>query len=93
MKSALAAAAMAAAFVALPVAASAQDQIPPELRPEARQLAQSCRSDVQRLCSTVPRGQGRILMCLQDNFDQTTPACQEAVISISEKIQQLQQGG
>jgi len=42
-------------------------------------VAQQCMTDVQTLCSDVKEGEGRILMCLEEQADGVSDACQQAV--------------
>ncbi len=64
---------------ALPQTAAAQNQMPAEMRREARAVMQSCRSDYRRLCEGVQPGGGRILACLENHGNQLTPGCSGAM--------------
>ena len=75
----LALAGLAAVSAALPVAASAQAQVPTQLRSEAIALMQVCRGDYDRLCTGVIPGGGRVLACLQDHASQLSAACGQAM--------------
>jgi len=59
--------------------ASAQTQIPPEMRSQAMSLAQICRTDYERLCHDVQPGGGRILTCLSASAEKLSPACRSAL--------------
>ena len=59
--------------------ASAQTQVPPEMRSKAMSLAQVCRTDYERHCHDVQPGGGRILGCLSANAEKLSPACQNAL--------------
>ena len=71
--------AVAAGSAALPVASHAQTQIPPQMRGEAMALMQVCRGDYDRLCGSVVPGGGRILACLQNNGNQLSSGCAQAM--------------
>ena len=76
---ALALAGLASVSAALPVAASAQTQISPQMRGEAIALMQVCRGDYDRLCAGVMPGGGRVLACLQNHANQLSAACGQAM--------------
>lgn len=59
--------------------ASAQTQVPPEMRKQAMGLAQICKSDYEKLCHEVQPGGGRILRCLSDNNEKLSSACRAAL--------------
>jgi hypothetical protein len=59
--------------------ASAQTQVPQEMRSKAISLAQVCRTDYDRLCHDVQPGGGRILGCLGANAEKLSPACRGAL--------------
>jgi hypothetical protein len=63
----------------LPMACSAQAQVPPQMRAEAMTLMQICRSDYDRLCAGVQPGGGRILACLHEHSHQLSAACGQAM--------------
>jgi len=46
---------------------------------QANAIRQSCRSDYQAHCSSVPTGGAAALQCLQANIASLSPACQSAV--------------
>ncbi len=35
-----------------------------------------CTDDVQKFCGTVEKGEGRVIMCLEEHQKELTPACQ-----------------
>ena len=76
---ALALAGLALASAAFLVAAAAQTQISPQMRGEAMTLMQICRGDYDRLCAGVQPGGGRVLACLQNQADQLSAACGQAM--------------
>ena len=76
---ALALAGLALASAAFLVAASAQTQVSPQMRGEAMTLMQICRGDYDRLCAGVQPGGGRVLACLQNQADQLSAACGQAM--------------
>ena len=39
----------------------------------------SCRTDIETHCSSVAMGEGRVLMCLQENAAEVSNACNQAV--------------
>jgi hypothetical protein len=59
--------------------ASAQTQVPQEMRSKAMSLAQICRTDYERHCHDVQPGGGRILGCLSANAEKLSPACRSAL--------------
>ena len=76
---ALALAGLALASAAFLVAASAQTQVSPQMRGEAMTLVQICRGDYDRLCAGVQPGGGRVLACLQNQANQLSAACGQAM--------------
>jgi len=65
--------------VVAPLQAVAQTQIPPQMRSEAMALLQICRADYDRLCGNVQPGGGRVLVCLQAQASELSPACGQAL--------------
>ena len=39
----------------------------------------ACKADVEKLCSTVQPGQGRIIACLKQNEAQVSASCKDAI--------------
>ena len=39
----------------------------------------SCRTDIQTHCSSVAMGEGRVLMCLEENTAEVSDACNQAI--------------
>jgi len=70
--------ALAAFCMSAPIA-QAQTAITPEMKAKARQTMMVCRADYQKFCAGVPRGDGRILTCLNNNMNQLQPACATAL--------------
>lgn len=64
---------------AAPATDMAQAQISPEMRAQARKVAQACKADLKQFCQGVQRGDGRIIACLQANETNLAPACQSAL--------------
>jgi hypothetical protein len=77
---ALAAAATLGLFASGAVLARGQPS--PEMKAQARALAQACRADFSRLCPDVQRGGGRILACLRGHSDELTPPCHDAIVKV-----------
>ena len=50
---------------------------------QASAIKQSCRSDYQANCSSVPAGGRASLQCLQQHLSDLSPACQTAVTAAS----------
>ncbi|MBN9670856.1 cysteine rich repeat-containing protein [Roseibium aggregatum] len=71
-------AASCASAVSAPLAL-AQTTITPEMKAKARQTMSVCRADYQKFCANVPRGNGRILSCLNANMNQLQQACAAAL--------------
>ncbi len=59
--------------------ASAQTQVPQEMRTQAMSLAQVCRTDYERHCHDVRPGGGRVLGCLSANAEKLSPPCRDAL--------------
>ena len=59
--------------------ASAQTQVPQEMRSKAMSLAQVCRADYERHCHDVQPGGGRVLGCLSANAGKLSPPCRDAL--------------
>ena len=59
--------------------ATAQTQVPQQMRTQAMSLAQVCRNDYERLCHDVQPGGGRILGCLSASAEKLSPACRGAL--------------
>ncbi|KAK9797745.1 hypothetical protein WJX73_005342 [Symbiochloris irregularis] len=45
-------------------------------------LAEACRTDVDKLCKSVPKGQGRVHVCLWDNKDKLTEDCRREELKL-----------
>ena len=65
----------AATICVFPLAAGAQQPT----QAQANAIRQSCRSDYQANCASVPTGGTAALQCLQSNLAKLSPACQQAV--------------
>ncbi|MGO7975935.1 hypothetical protein ACC705_33675 [Rhizobium ruizarguesonis] len=50
-------------------------------REELMILRETCGSDFQALCRTVPLGGGRAIACLRDNLQRVSPACHRVLTS------------
>ncbi len=59
--------------------ATAQTQLPQEMRTQAMSLAEVCKADYERLCHDVQPGGGRILGCLSASAEKLSPACRGAL--------------
>jgi len=59
------------------VAAAAQEA-PPTPGPAVRQ---ACQADIQKLCTGVQPGGGRIRACIAQHRDELSPPCREALAS------------
>jgi Cysteine rich repeat len=65
------------AVLLLPAIADAQQPT----QAQANAIRQSCRSDYQSYCSSVPTGGSASLQCLQSHLNQLSSSCQTAVSS------------
>lgn len=43
------------------------------------ELMVKCRDDVDRLCPDIPRGAGRLIRCLRQNFDKLSKNCKHGI--------------
>jgi len=66
---------VAVGSASLPPPAMAQAQVPPQMLSEAMAIMRVCRSDYERLCSSVQPGGGRILACLQSHAGALSASC------------------
>ena len=48
-------------------------------------VAQPCQTDIQTLCSDVKEGDGRILMCLEEQADGVSDTCKQAISDVVEE--------
>lgn len=65
-------------LAALPAAAHAQ-----ELSFfDKMELKQACEKDVEALCGSVERGEGRLLHCVRENADKLSQPCHDAVAKL-----------
>jgi len=46
-------------------------------------VAQQCETDIQTLCGDVKEGDGRILMCLEEQAEGVSDACKQAVSDVT----------
>jgi len=53
------------------------------VRARFRQFVQSCRTDVQEVCATVPSGKGRIIKCLRVNRENLSEPCAKTLDTLS----------
>ncbi len=60
-------------------AASAIEQIAAAIA----HVAEQCMTDAQTLCSDVKEGDGRILMCLDEQADGVSDACKQAISDVT----------
>jgi hypothetical protein len=66
--------------ILLAVSAPAAAQTPPQMTPEQRQaIGTACRSDIQKLCSGIQPGGGRIAACMREKMSEASPPCREAM--------------
>ena len=59
------------------------------LEQRAAVLERACGADVLRLCRDVPRGEGRVLACLDRNAMLLSPACAQEIAIAFEKVEVL----
>jgi hypothetical protein len=65
-------------LAALPAAATAQ-----ELSFFAKmELKQACEKDIETLCGSVERGEGRLLQCVRESADMLSQPCHDAVAKL-----------
>jgi hypothetical protein len=66
-----------------PAQSQSPAQPPPAQAPSQQAVADAraaCETDIQKLCSGVQPGGGRILACLKQHKDQVSDGCRQAVI-------------
>ena len=51
---------------------------------------QGCKSDLDKYCKDVPRGQGKVVGCLREHSADLQPSCKEQLTQIDERHQQMQ---
>lgn len=73
--------------------ATAETQVPAEMKSQARALAKMCMSDARRYCANVQRGEGRILACLQERQANLTEDCRMALAKAQEMRAKAAQSG
>jgi len=78
-RSMLVAATLIASLAAGTGSSSAQGRASPEARAKAKELAQVCRGDFQKLCPGVQPGGGRILACLRQHSGSLSQPCRDAM--------------
>lgn len=74
-----------AATIALPFVAAAQQPLPPGLPAEAQNPAvqaawSACNADIQKFCSAVQPGGGRIVICLAKARESLTTECRDGML-------------
>lgn len=42
-------------------------------------VGQACQTDIQQFCAGLEHGQGAVRDCLEDNYDQVSQACRQAL--------------
>ena len=61
-------------------------QPPPAQTPAQQAMADArvaCATDIQKLCTGVQPGGGRILACLRQHKDQVSDGCKQAVVKVN----------
>jgi hypothetical protein len=49
----------------------------------------ACQPDVERLCTGIPAGGGRVAACLQANAAKVSPACKQELASVRRKVKEV----
>ena len=78
--------------VAVVYAALVGDLLRPQLlsaqhRSSRQDPRAACAADVQKLCSNVPPGGGRIIACLKQHKEEVSDRCKQAIISAMQPIE------
>jgi len=64
----------------------AQATVSKKLDQEELAFRDSCGSDIQKFCSNVPSGQGRLLDCITRNKDSVSPSCQNYSNTLQQRL-------
>lgn len=79
------------AFVAAIASANAQSNIPPRLQERilsgVKKLEAGCGADVQKFCSTVTPGEGRLYFCVLAHEDKISSQCDYALFDASRNLE------
>lgn len=49
-------------------------------------IRNACRADMEALCNGVPRGDGRLLQCVEDHLPQFSEGCRSVIESYREQL-------
>jgi Cysteine rich repeat len=74
------------AVVMAPAGASAQASLADRVTAAVREVQSACAADVNKFCSNVTRGEGRLLLCLQAVDDQLSHSCEFALYRASRNL-------
>ena len=58
---------------------SASSAVAQQMRPGARAVLQACKPDIERFCSQVPPGQGRVKACMKEHLPELSEPCKEGL--------------
>ena len=75
------------ALVCAPAKVSAQTSLADRIAAAGQQIEQACAGDVNKFCSNVTRGEGRVLICLQAFDDQLSQGCEFALYRASRNLE------
>lgn len=63
-----------------------------KMRKKVKSLQESCDEDLQKFCSSVQPGGGRVLRCLDGNYDRLSETCQQSLTATKEEVQRRRRG-
>ncbi len=64
---------------------TAEAQEPKITRAEGRAIFNACRTDIERYCSHVTRGEGRIAACMRENGEKLSADCRNTLKEVFAK--------
>jgi len=75
------------ALACIPSSVSAQSNLRDRLAAAIEEVEGTCAADISKFCSTVSRGEGRLLQCMQAHDDQLSIRCQFGLYRASRNLE------